>query len=54
MESVLREADPTVWDRAALGRLIDNQHRGYNNHQRIFALTIFELWRRTYGVSLPD
>ena len=31
--------------------LLRNQGRGLNNQHRIFALTMFELWRREYGVT---
>ncbi len=32
--------------------LLDGQARGRLNSERLFALVIFELWRRAYGVSL--
>jgi asparagine synthase (glutamine-hydrolysing) len=52
-EDVLSALDPSVFDPAAVRNLIRNQRRGYSNAQRLFALTMFELWRREYRVSLP-
>ena len=54
MEEVLRDADPCVFDPKAVAALFQAQRRGLRNPQRLFALTMFELWRREYGVSLPD
>jgi len=51
VESVLAEADPGLFDRRFLGGLIEGQRRGRGNAQRLFALTMFELWRREYRVS---
>ena len=33
-------------------QLIEAQRRGLANEQRLFALTMFELWRREYRVSI--
>ncbi len=52
MEEVVRSADPAIFDQAALGRLLDDQRRGRANTNRIFAVTMFELWRREYGATL--
>lgn len=52
MESVLRDAPPSLFRPAAIDSLFAGQRRGRNNVQRIFALTVFELWRREYGISL--
>lgn len=51
VREVLNEADPALFDQVAIRNLLAGQDRGYSNSQRIFALTIFELWRRTYQVS---
>lgn len=51
MESVLREADPVVLDRRVIGELLAGQRRGFENTARLFALTLFELWRREYRVA---
>jgi asparagine synthase (glutamine-hydrolysing) len=53
MESVLREADSTLFDHKAILKVLEGQRNGYPNEQRLFALTMFELWRREYRVSLP-
>jgi asparagine synthase (glutamine-hydrolysing) len=50
MRGVLAEADPDIFNREALTRLFES-HLG-NFSQRIFALTVFEMWRRTYNVTL--
>jgi asparagine synthase (glutamine-hydrolysing) len=36
----------------AVRNLIENQDRGLRNGERLFALVVFELWRREYQVSL--
>ena len=52
MKSVL--LDSGAWfDRKTVKDLIDGQERGLANTQRLFALTMAELWRREYRVSLP-
>jgi len=53
IEEVLREADPKLFNQNKIQNLISGQRRGYNNAQRLFALTLFELWRREYRVGLP-
>lgn len=53
MISVLREADPGLFDRQTIQRLIAGQRKGYSNTNRLFALTMFELWRRHYRVAIP-
>ncbi len=40
------------FDAEEVRRLLRSQERGYRNTQRLFALTIFELWRREYGVEM--
>jgi asparagine synthase (glutamine-hydrolysing) len=52
MEEVVRSADPALFDRTELGGVIDAQRRGLANTHRIFAVTMFELWRREYGATL--
>lgn len=53
LESVLAGADPELFDRGMIQRLIAAQRRGYSNTQRLFALALFELWRRQYRVTVP-
>lgn len=52
MEDVLRQADPRVFDPAVIAELFAGQRRGRANTSRIFALTMFELWRREYAIDL--
>jgi asparagine synthase (glutamine-hydrolysing) len=51
VEEVLREADPGLFDRGVIDKLIREQRAGLPNTQRLFSLTMFELWRREYRVS---
>ncbi len=45
-------ADPDcLFDRRGIQALWDSQNKGHNNGERLFALVLFELWRRTYGVT---
>jgi asparagine synthase (glutamine-hydrolysing) len=53
IESILREADPGLFDPRAVRKLIVGQRHGLSNTQRLFALTMFELWRREYRVTVP-
>jgi asparagine synthase (glutamine-hydrolysing) len=48
MRDVLSESDPMLFDRDTLQSLITGQERGLANTHRLFALTMFELWRREY------
>jgi asparagine synthase (glutamine-hydrolysing) len=48
MREVLAEADPALFDPEVIRSLIAGQERGLVNSHRIFALVIFELWRREY------
>jgi hypothetical protein len=50
---VLAGADPDLFDQRFIARLIRRQKQGYTtNGDRLFALAMFELWRREYRVSL--
>jgi asparagine synthase (glutamine-hydrolysing) len=53
LSEVLAEADDQLFDRRAIQRLIKSQERGYTNSDRLFAVAMFELWRREYGVEIP-
>ena len=53
VETVLQEADPRIFDRRLLAGLMAGQRQGYANANRLFQLTIFELWRREYRVAMP-
>lgn len=52
VEDVLRDADRDIFELKTIQKLIKGQKRGFNNSERLFALTMFELWRREYKVSL--
>jgi asparagine synthase (glutamine-hydrolysing) len=51
MESVLTNSDGNLFNKRSIQDLISLQKRGYSNTNRIFALTIFELWRQEYKVQ---
>ncbi len=52
MEEVLTAPQQTIFDRGAVDELLRNQRHGYRNTERLFALTMFELWRHEYRVSI--
>jgi asparagine synthase (glutamine-hydrolysing) len=49
---VLSEADPLIFHRPFLDELLRGQERRLNNGHRLYALLMFELWRRAYGITL--
>ena len=51
MEDVLRSAPAWLLSPKAVTELFAGQRRGRNNGQRLFALTMLELWRRAYGMQ---
>jgi len=52
-ETVLREAEPSLFDQRTIQSLLEGQRKGRANAARLFLLTMFELWRREYRVALP-
>jgi asparagine synthase (glutamine-hydrolysing) len=52
IHGVLDSEEQKVFDRRMVRRLLKGQRRGLANTQRLFALTLFELWRRNYRVSI--
>lgn len=50
-ETLLDSGD-TVFDRAAVSKLLAGQAKGRVNSERLFALVLFELWRREYRISM--
>lgn len=42
----------SIFDVHVARALLRGQERGRNNGERLFALVVFELWRRAYGVTL--
>ncbi len=53
ISEVLVDADPALYSRAGIASMLRGQARGQRYSDRLFALAIFELWRRTYQVALP-
>jgi asparagine synthase (glutamine-hydrolysing) len=52
LASVLVDADRELFDRRVIARLVRRQRRGHTtNADRLFALAMFELWRREYRVE---
>jgi asparagine synthase (glutamine-hydrolysing) len=52
LESVLTDGDQSWFDRGLIRTMIIRQRRGYSNGARLFSLSIFELWRRHYKVTV--
>lgn len=50
---VLKGAPEKLFASREIDRLLDGQRRGYSSAQRLFNLTLLELWRREYDVELP-
>jgi asparagine synthase (glutamine-hydrolysing) len=42
----------SIFDRKVVEQLLKGQDRGLRNSDRLFALVIFELWRKEYAISL--
>lgn len=45
-------SDDTLFERKAVSSLLHGQARGRANSERLFALLMFELWRREYRISM--
>lgn len=41
-----------LFNKAVVEKMLNGQARGLRNSERLFALVLFELWRREYGVSI--
>ena len=54
MSEVLNEADKDIFNKNIIQDLIKRQRQGFQNANRLFALVMFELWRREYSISLPS
>jgi len=52
MRDVLSQADPSLFRARAIDDLFELQARSGNQLPRLYALTMFELWRREYRVEL--
>ena len=51
IRDVLTDPSQDLLDRGAVNSLVTGQQRGLANSHRLFALAMFELWRREYRVS---
>jgi asparagine synthase (glutamine-hydrolysing) len=49
---VLLDSDNGLFNRKVLIKLLEGQKKGRANSERLFALVLFELWRREYQVSM--
>ena len=49
---VLLSKENTLFSHAVVNKLLDGQVKGRANSERLFALVLFELWRREYRVSV--
>jgi asparagine synthase (glutamine-hydrolysing) len=49
---VLLGSDNAVFSHKVVSKLLDGQAKGRANSERLFALVMFELWRREYQVSI--
>ena len=52
IEDVLLSAPQALYDRQALGRLMNGEKQRQRNAQRLFNLAFLELWRREYNVHV--
>ncbi|HEX2120180.1 MAG TPA: asparagine synthase (glutamine-hydrolyzing) [Thermoanaerobaculia bacterium] len=52
LRDVLESADPSIFRREAIDELFAGHEKSGDQAHRLFALAIFELWRREYGISL--
>ncbi len=49
---VLLGSDNALFSKKVMSKLLDGQAKGRANSERLFALMMFELWRREYQVSI--
>ncbi|MFL6245834.1 MAG: asparagine synthase (glutamine-hydrolyzing) [Thermoanaerobaculia bacterium] len=52
MRDVLAQADPRLFRPAAIADLFARQGKTGNQLHRIYALTVFEMWRREYDIAI--
>ncbi len=52
MTDILLDDAQSLFDRKIIKKLASLQYHGVFNYQRLFALTVFELWRKEYGISI--
>jgi len=49
---VLLDSGSGPFERRAVRNLLEGQRRGRSNSERLFALVLFELWRREYKITI--
>ncbi len=49
---VLMGSENILFDKRVVKKLLDGQLKGRANSERLFALVLFELWRREYNISI--
>jgi len=49
---ILLGVSDVIFDRSFVGSLLDGMSRGRSNSERLFALALFESWRREYRVTV--
>ncbi len=54
LKDVLDETDSEIFNKDIIAQLIRGRHQGRANANRLFSLLMFELWRKTYSVNLPN
>jgi asparagine synthase (glutamine-hydrolysing) len=47
----LMSDENTLFDKRVVARLFEGQSKGRSNSERLFALVMFELWRREYSIA---
>jgi len=52
MRDVLLDSSNSLFNQKFISKLIEGQKHGRSNSERLFALTMFELWRREYNISI--
>jgi asparagine synthase (glutamine-hydrolysing) len=50
-EEVLLSSNDSLFDKKEVLKLINGQKAGRSNSERLFALVLFELWRKEYEIS---
>ena len=51
LDVVVADSDPQLFSRPVIESLISGERRGLWNAQRLFAVLMFELWRREYRID---
>lgn len=52
MRDALSDSNESIFDKKTVEQLWKGQNLGRRNTQRLFALVMFELWRKTYNIAL--